>query len=148
MKIVAPILAILGGFTGFGLWALYLMMCSCAMPPQYAKATPVIATTPPLSKAIIEVAAVSVPVVALLATVVAVLLIIPRFRRPALTKAEMVCGVVLVASLGVIAAYKGSALLGIIPGILVVVGGFLAYRATQVRIVPQPSITAARATVE
>ncbi len=126
MKFVAMILGLLGGITGFGLWSLYLTLCSCALPPQYAKEHVNLFTSSPLGGSVVGIATTVAPMAALVAIVVAVLYVVPRFWRRKLPRIGVLSGVLLAVCLAIFSISKDSGLTGAIPGILVILGGLLA----------------------
>ena len=134
MRRSAIILGILGGVTGLGLWLLTALSCSCAVPPQYRTPIYPIDPSPLLSGPFGAVIILGAPLFAFIGIVAAVLVLIPRFQAWPLSRVEIICGLALAAFLGIISVSTQKphdmgafllSLIGVIPGLLVVVSGLL-----------------------
>lgn len=143
MKVIAFCLGIFGAVMGLVLWTQVAFTVCCVLAPEYAK--PVYLDLAPLmsSRLVGDILGLGTPLIALVAAVAIVLAVLPRFQSPATARTVIIGGLLLAILLSVlwIAKWKPSdaeqfyrqLVLGIVPGVLVVISGLLTMKAVNQR---------------
>jgi hypothetical protein len=145
MKIVAMILGLLGGLSGFALSQLLgFMSCRCAMPPEYVKRPVEVFMESTVGQLVYALAAILAPLAALVALVIAVLYVIPRFAHRKVSRIGIISGILLAFGVGIITLRDEAVLVSVVPGILVILGGLLADRSFSAQMDSQPGTIIAR----